>query len=213
MVSAELAREAVEGSDADRTRLVLTAAQLASTDDRALDEVLDALAMQAITDGAARELLIRVVHQLGLARPAIAAVITDVDQVDDVAQNTLMAVERGMSAFEGRARFRTWLYRVARNEALMHLRALRRHDQPAAAAFDETAGPATRMSSRAAQRMTLNEAIDALPAHYRDVIVMRANEGASYEDIAQRLGIELNTVRSRLHKARTLLSDRLGEGR
>lgn len=211
-MSGGAARRAIDGSTADRDRLVVLASELQVSDTRALDDLLDATADRATTDLVARELLLRLVHQLGLSRPAITGVVTDVAQVDDVVQNTLVAVERGIAGFEGRARFRTWLHRVARNEALMHLRSLRSQDRRTPSEVALPASP-TGMSSMVAQRLTLNEAIAELPPHYRDVIVLRARDGCSYEDIAARLGIELNTVRSRLNKARALLTERLGDAR
>ncbi len=88
-----------------------------------LDRLLDDLAARAASgDRRATTLLLEVVHHLGLVRPAIVCLLDDPMAADDAIQATLLAVERRISTFQCRSLFRTWLFAVARNEALMALR-------------------------------------------------------------------------------------------
>jgi RNA polymerase sigma-70 factor (ECF subfamily) len=73
---------------------------------------------------------------------------------------------------------------------------------------DEGSGPAAR-AERGELEGALHRAIAELPEERRVVIVLRDLEGLSYEEIALALGLELGTVRSRLHRARMELKDKL----
>jgi len=177
--------------------------------DTALDPVLDDLANRAAAgDDAALELLLEVVHRLRLARPAITALILDTALTDDVAQDTLMAVERRITSYEGRAKFRTWLHAVARNEALM---ALRRRQTESLRKAEEATGPTTRFSSMVAGRLTIDALIDGLAEPYRQTLRLQLFDNLDYEAIATRLGVPIGTVRSRLAKAKALLRAALSE--
>ncbi len=175
-----------------------------------LDPLLDALAVHAAAgEDVALELLLEVVHRLGLARPAIARLLPDPSTVDDVAQATLITVERRISSFEGRSKFRTWLFTVARNETLMMLR--RRRPTPsdptdpagAIGLAAETGGG--RFSSVIVSRQTIQQLIEALPEPYRETLKLQVYTTLDYEQIGVRLGVPVGTVRSRLAKARELL--------
>lgn len=197
----------------DPTGVVQLCAHLAASTPADRDRVLDIVAVGAGRNPAARRSLLEIVMRLRLARGAIAQVVVDPDEIDDIEQLVLLAVDRGIVSFGGRARFRTWLYRVCRNEALMHLRRTQRE-------VDRTSGgeqpgevvPATRrVSSVVADRDAISRALESLPEIYSDIVRLRALEAQSYAEIADHLGIELNTVRSRLARARHLLDERLRE--
>ena len=195
----ELVDLALSGS-AGRARLFEVAADARARKSPELDEALDDLALRSATgNDAAVELLLELVHRLGLARPAITSVVADASRVDDISQLTLMAVERKIVSFEGRAKFRTWLHTVARNEALMSLR--RRQDEP----VEELPATGTRFSSVVAGRMTIERLVGSLPEPYRETLQLQLFESLEYDAIAERLGVPVGTVRSRLAKARELL--------
>jgi RNA polymerase sigma-70 factor (ECF subfamily) len=190
---------------AARGTLLETAALARARRDRALDVVLDDLAGRAAAgDDAAVELLLDVVHRLALARPAISSVILDAALVDDVTQATLVTVERRIGSYEGRAKFRTWLHTVARNEALMAVR--RRQAEPVA----EPPGASARFSSVVAGRLTIEALVDGLPEPYRQTLRLQLFDNLDYDAIAGRLEVPVGTVRSRLAKARELLRVALG---
>lgn len=198
---AHLVAEAVGGSRSARGQLLELAAVSRGSRSGNLDLLLDDLAVRAGRgDDVALELVLELVHRLRLARPAITALIMDSASVDDVSQAALMTVERKIGSYEGRAKFRTWLYAVARNEALMALR--RRHAEP----VDEDPPDApTRFSSMVASRRTIKAIIDALPDPYRETLSLQVYEDLDYDAIAGRLEVPVGTIRSRLAKARELL--------
>ena len=204
-----LVADAAKGSATARREL-LEQALLHRGSNAELDPLLDVLAMHAAAgEDVAIELLLEVVHRLGLARPAIAKLLPDPSSVDDAAQATLMTVERRISSFEGRSKFRTWLYTVARNETLMMLR--RRQPTPSDPTDpnSEMGGAAEagggRFSSMIVSRQTIHQLVEALPEPYCETLKLQIYTNLDYDQIAEKLAIPVGTVRSRLAKARELL--------
>ncbi|HZQ85962.1 MAG TPA: sigma-70 family RNA polymerase sigma factor [Acidimicrobiales bacterium] len=196
---AGLVTAALAGGSA-RARLLEAATASRTSRNADLDLILDDLATRAgVGDEASLELLLDLVHRLGLARSAIVPVVSDAASVDDVAQTTLMAVERNISSFAGRAKFRTWLFSIARNEALMSVRP--RRAEPVA----EPPETSARFSTVVAFRITMEALVDGLDEPYRETMRLQVFENLGYEEIATRLGVPIGTVRSRLAKARDLL--------
>jgi RNA polymerase sigma-70 factor, ECF subfamily len=143
----------------------------------------------------------------------------NVDDAGDIVQETLLALARKIGAFRGDASVSTWLFAIARNacirrrrrgkfapsreESLEHLEAALR-DRIA----DPAAGPEqTALSHEIEQQVTL--AIDALDAGQREVLVLRDVEGLSAPEVAEVLGIRVDAVKSRLHRARVAVRARL----
>ena len=172
--------------------------------DAVLDVLLDDLATRAAAgDDRATELLLELVHRLRLTRSAIAPIVSDPTRADDVAQSTLVTVERKISSYEGAAKFRSWLFTVARNEALMAVRPRKSDADP----HPEPPETPTRFSSIVAYRISIESLVDGLPEPYRETMRLQIFEDLDYETIAERLGVPVGTVRSRLAKARELLWD------
>jgi RNA polymerase sigma-70 factor (ECF subfamily) len=179
----------------------------AATDRAQRAELLDAVAAEAARGSRdAVELLVWAIDELALARPAIHGVLIDEADVDDVAQDVLVAVAETIGRFRGDARFTTWLHKVARFKAIDHLRRKRDH-----ATIDEAPGDAQRISSLLASRATLQDALSALPEHYRSAVVLRDVQQRPYTEVAARLGINLNTAKSRVARGRALLAGMLVE--
>ncbi|NNF53232.1 MAG: sigma-70 family RNA polymerase sigma factor [Acidimicrobiales bacterium] len=178
--------------------------------DPELDDLLNLLveAAQSGSD-AALEVVLTAIHQLGLARPAITRLIIEPNAVDEVAQATLVKVEANLAKFERRSKFRTWLYSVARNEALMRLRRENGSATPNSDEVEDTATAGRRMSSIVVTRATVRDALDALAEPYRETMLLRVENELEYDEIAAHLGVPIGTVRSRLAKARTMLTERL----
>jgi RNA polymerase sigma-70 factor (ECF subfamily) len=169
------------------------------TDRAALAEVLDPLARRAgAGDAAALELVLWAVDELRLARPTISALVLDDADADDVHQEVLIAVAEGIGRFRGEGRFTTWLHPLARNKAVDALR--RRRD---AVTLQDT-DAVTRISSVIATRTVLDAVVTAIPDPYRDAVVLRDIEGLTYEQVAERLGVPLNTVRTRISRGRAI---------
>ena len=134
-------------------------------------------------------------------------------EAEDVAQETFLRAHHALAEFRGEARLGTWLYAIASRLCLNRLAGgPRRHERldeaalAQAAADDVDAAGALERDELAA---ALNEAVAGLPEDRRIVVVLRDLEGLAYEEIAEVLGLPLNTVRSRLHRARLDLKAKL----
>ena len=173
-----------------------------SDDDRAA--LLDRLATAAAHGEVdALDDLLTLVDNHRLARGAIRRLIVNDTDADDVAQDVLIKVASGIGSFRGQAKFTTWLHTVARNAAIAHLR---RSRDDVTLGDDERQSPTQRVSSLIAGRDQLRTAIDALPDHYREVLLLRDVDGHDYASIAERLSIEVGTVRSRLARGRAMVA-------
>jgi RNA polymerase sigma-70 factor (ECF subfamily) len=136
----------------------------------------------------------------------------------DVLQETLLAAFRNIEGFRGDAQLSTWLYQIARSFCV---RARRRTsgeperteslDAPAAARLpSEQAQPDAAAHAREIGQL-LQAAILSLPVDYREALVLRDVEGLSAEEAAKVVGIEVGALKSRLHRARMGLRERLGD--
>jgi RNA polymerase sigma-70 factor, ECF subfamily len=134
-------------------------------------------------------------------------------EAEDVAQETFLRAHRALAEFRGEARLGTWLYAIASRLCLNRLASgARRHehrDEAALLRLPATSGDAVAALERGELEAALHEAIAGLPEERRIVVVLRDLEGLAYEEIAEVLGLQLNTVRSRLHRARLDLKAKL----
>jgi RNA polymerase sigma-70 factor (ECF subfamily) len=130
------------------------------------------------------------------------------EDAEEACQDTLLAVARGISRFEGRSAFRTWLYRVAVNRArTAHISRCRR---PAGEAdpLSEIADP-RRTSVVASTRIDLLQALAQLNPDLAEAVALRDAVGLSYGEIAALQQVPEGTVKSRIHEARRQLRSRL----
>ncbi len=131
----------------------------------------------------------------------------------DACQEALMAIVRGVPAFDGRSSFGTWAYRVATNACLDELRRRRRRPEPGLPeASAEVASPVDAVES-STTRVDLDRALQTLPSDYRAAVVLRDVCGLSYEEIGEALLIPPGTVRSRIARGRAALVPLLAPGR
>ncbi|MCG8587796.1 MAG: RNA polymerase sigma factor [Proteobacteria bacterium] len=144
---------------------------------------------------------------------AVRAILRDEAEIDDLLQETYLSAYRNLARFEGRARFSTWLTRIAVNRALDRRRravveeVFLQYDHPPATSADDL-NP-ERQSARREFAHLLEEAIDALPDIYRGVYVLRELEGMDIQETSEAMGLDPTTVKTRLHRARGLLRERL----
>ncbi len=178
-------------------------APLAERDDGALVE----LAIHRSDQRAFAELLRR--HQ-SKVRGLLLRLAGDRTLADDLAQEAFLRAYRGLVGFEGRARFSTWLYRIAYNVYLNHRARVREHAALPEGFESGTAAPESSMSaSRADLRRDLESAITTLPERYRAVVMLYYLEDVSYPEIAEILDIPLGTVKTHLHRAKRLLREQM----
>ncbi len=119
------------------------------------------------------------------------------EDAEDAVQATFVRAFRALPRFRGESSARTWLYRIATNEALGMLR--RRRDAPPI----EEADPASPDGAAAVlERLAVRAALARLTPDHRAILVLRAWEELSYTEIAGVLGISLPAVKMRLNRAR-----------
>lgn len=148
-----------------------------------------------------------------LARDVALSVTGNRADAMEVAQQTCIRVWQALPRFQRGRPFAPWLYRIARNLALNLRRDRRRHwgeDLPEFVALPDTAPDplATTLDHEAVTRVWRE--IGRLPAPLREVLVLHAVQGLKYREIADRLGIPIGTVMSRLFNARQRLRRQLG---
>jgi RNA polymerase sigma-70 factor, ECF subfamily len=173
----------------------------------------DAVARVLAGETSAFELLMRRHNRL-VFRVVRSIVKADAD-VEDVMQQAYVSAYTHLAQFDGRARFSTWLVRIAVHEALARVRRAKRTASLEDLEVEEEPMATTRNPEDGASdielRGLLEEAIDALPVAFRTVFVMRAVEEMSSSEAAEALGIPEETVRTRLFRARDLLRDQLAQ--
>lgn len=169
------------------------------------DAALVDLAGHASDERAFAELIRR--HQ-GKVRGLLLRLAGDRTLADDLAQEAFLRAYRGLVGFEGRARFSTWLYRIAYNVYLNHRTRTREHAALPEGFESGTAAPESAMSqSRSDLRRDLEAAITALPERYRAVIMLYYLEDVSYPEIAEILDLPIGTVKTHLHRAKRMLRE------
>ncbi len=155
-------------------------------------------------------------HSDGLYRLA-RRMLNDEREAEDVVQETFFNAWKSLDSFDGRARLGTWLFRIAYNNSLMHLR---NRGRMVSLDTDEDASPFPKkviawdesleaLVERRETRKILEQAIDALPQTLRAVFILRDLEDRSTEETAQVLGVSPQVIKTRLHRARSALRERL----
>jgi RNA polymerase sigma-70 factor (ECF subfamily) len=135
-------------------------------------------------------------------------VTADPEDALDATQEALIAVTRGISRYDGRSRFTTWLYRVATNAALDELRRRKRRPVPSEMGIDQ-GGPGS-VESAVTARLDVDAALAQLPPDYRAAVVLRDLCDLDYAEIAEALDIPMGTVRSRIARGRAAIAHQLG---
>jgi len=155
----------------------------------------------------------RMVYQLGLH------LLGDSQEALDLCQDVFLRVFRMLSQFRGHSSLRTWIYRIAINQASNRQRWWRRRHRAQQVSLEEMPSGDLPQSSQTANPDRLLQqrevagrvwsALEALPFEQRTVIVLREIDGLSYEEIAGSLGVAVGTVKSRLARARDQLRQTL----
>ena len=154
----------------------------------------------------------------------VCRLMSDPAEAPDIVQEVFLKVFRNIGSFRGGSSLKTWIYRIAVNEAYNHRRWFSRHqrqevaltaEEGAANYEDNLADPGQSPYDYAADcetRALLETALDKLNPRFRAAVVLRDIEDLSYEDIASVLNVSLGTVKSRILRGREALRKVL-EGR
>jgi len=135
----------------------------------------------------------------------------DASEADDLVQETYVKALRGFSSFQAGTNFRAWMYRILRNSFLSS-----RTGMKTMVVFDEEDSntvPATASASpesvllAQANRQLVQEALEQLPVHHREILLLCEVEEMSYQDISEALAVPIGTVMSRLFRARKALRE------
>ena len=134
-------------------------------------------------------------------------------EAEEVAQEAFLRAHRALADFRGDAKLSTWLYAIVSRLCLTRLasgerRMVRQGEEILMRLANKEPDPADAVE-RGEIETALQRAIAELPEERRIVVVLRDLEGLSYEEIARTLDLELGTVRSRLHRARMDLKDKM----
>ncbi len=148
----------------------------------------------------------------------------DREEALDLSQEVFLKVFRTIHRFRGQSSLRTWIYRIAVNQARNRHRFWRRRHRDEQVSLDEhlaihgeilslkTSTP-ERIFAQKELAARLQDALDKLPFDQRTAIVLREIDGLSYEESAFSLGVAIGTVKSRLTRARQALRLDLHEAR
>ncbi|MEM7321716.1 MAG: RNA polymerase sigma factor [Actinomycetota bacterium] len=150
------------------------------------------------------EAAVREVHQRygGAVRTVARSMLTDPELVAEVVQQTFIKAWRSAADFEGDRDLAPWLYTIARRTAID---VLRREKRVTTVSTDAPGAPDPSVSSISFDRVweiwEVRRAVDDLPVGERDVVRLCNLEGLSHEEVAERLGVPVGTVKSRSGRA------------
>jgi len=142
------------------------------------------------------------------------------EEAQDLVQETFIKAFGSLKSYNPNYRFTTWLYKIAVNSSIDHIRKKKIQtfslDQPidtkdgrvGVEVADMSYHPEQDLSDKQ-KRLSITDAINSLPEKYRQVIIMRHQEDKSYEEIAKILRAPVGTVKARIFRARELLKKKL----
>lgn len=125
--------------------------------------------------------------------------------VDDAVQESLLTISRKVKGLKAAAAFTSWLFVIIKRECRKLERAMFKHEP----LEDEVAEQQLACRTDEALRIDLANALESLPAHYLEVVLLRDFEELTIAEIAERLGENTPAIKSRLHRARELVREYL----
>src|ERR1700733_2127001 len=139
------------------------------------------------------------------------------DEAEDLVQETYVKALKGFSSFQLGTNFRAWIYRILRNTFLTSRKGLKvtmtvpldfdeEEDGPEPGIERDT--PETLLLARSSHEL-LQKAIEELPVHFREILLLCEVEEMSYQEISETLAVPIGTVMSRLSRARRTLRNQL----
>lgn len=146
------------------------------------------------------------IHRFGLR------MCKNAHDADDILQDTLLNIAGHLQEFEGRSSLSSWVFALTRSACARRRRGLKNRPPEDAEALGTKPDPEPGPEQRAGDQelaLALSKALDALPDAHREVVLLRDVEGLSAPEAAAALGVSVDAVKSRLHRARESLRDAL----
>ena len=149
--------------------------------------------------------------------------VGDPEEANDLAQEIFTAAYQNLKSFRGDSKFSTWLFQIATNRGKNRFKYLKRRgfftnkgssetddegDQSHRALPDQTANPEELLSGNQIRKAVI-EAINELEPDHREIVILRDIEGLSYDEIARILDLPEGTTKSRMHRARMVVKEKL----
>ncbi|MDD3471996.1 MAG: sigma-70 family RNA polymerase sigma factor [Syntrophaceae bacterium] len=149
--------------------------------------------------------------------------VGDQEEANDLAQEIFAAAYQNLKKFRGDSKFSTWLFQIATNRGKNRFKYLKRrgffvnkssHNNDddtegyQRVVPDHTTNPENILSSRQIQKV-VQDAIEELEPDHKEIVILRDIEGFSYEEIARMLDLPEGTTKSRLHRARMVIKEKL----
>ncbi len=156
-------------------------------------------------------------------RPVLSLIVRMVGDpaiAEDLAQETFVKAFRHLDRYDPKRKLASWLFKIAHNTTLDHLRRKHPESVPLEAGGEEDeetwevlAAPETTAPDRRAESAEvmagLEEALRALAPRYREILLLRFREGLAYQEIAEVIGVPMGTMKIQLHRARKSLATEL----
>lgn len=152
-----------------------------------------------------------VVRYQRIVYSVVLGIVGNRPEVEDIVQEVFIKIYKGLHGFRGESKLSTWIYRIARNESLNAAAKLRSNHRPleeVVSVASPHGNPEEAFGSRQA-RERLHRLIARLDEHYRVVIELRYLGEKSYAEIAEIMDIPVGTVKTYIHRAKTVLKDLL----
>ena len=168
----------------------------------------DITLVQGCLDGDDQAFGVLVVRYQGPVFNAILRMVRDRDDATDLTQTAFLKAHRELARFDERHKFFSWIYRIAINEALNHLKRNRRQEPLDGDWASDDRDPEKTFAGAEVSRL-VQDALMHISADSRAVLILRHFHDCSYEEMATVLGIPEKTVKSRLFSARQRLRELL----
>lgn len=151
-------------------------------------------------------------------------ILGDAEEARDAAQETFLKVYRGLKGFRGESGLKTWIYRIAINQAMNQQRWWRRRHRDETVSLDLARGDSEltlesslrgtgaspeQMAISSERERRIMKALSEIKQEYRVALILREIEDLSYEEIAETLAISIGTVKSRIARGREELRRRV----
>ena len=142
--------------------------------------------------------------------------VGDYDAALDLTQEVFIKVYGSLARYRCEFKFSTWIYKIAHNAAIDHLRRSTTREQSLTCEADgvqydiplKSSKPTPEQESERRERRTeIEEVVSQLPHAYKDLILLRHSHDLSYDEIAEVTGLPLGTVKNRLFRAREIMRD------